>query len=369
MKSSALSFIRRRWLSILMLVLVGGWIAFINLPGANLESTPYQPTGRTITSDDEASSTSWTPFRARVVYSPGYLISLGGLEKVHPFDIRKYEKIHKQLLQDGLLTDAQTFKPKPLTDEDLRLVHTQPYLDSLASRKMIAQYLEAPVIRWAPVSLDRAILAPFRCASGGTLLASRLAMESGIGINIGGGYHHAKPDRGEGFCIYADVAIAIRKLQQDGIATRAVVIDVDAHQGNGTAECLADDPNSFTFSIHQGDIYPVPKSESDLDIEVKSGTDDSQYLEVLNQNLGKVLDEAQADICFVVAGCDTLSTDPLASLQMTPDGIIQRDTMIVAECVRRRIPVVFTLSGGYSPEAWRTQYRVIKRLLEQYGTD
>lgn len=358
---SGKSFLRRRWLTILILVVVGGWIIVINLPTPQVEPTAFEPSGVLIADQDAGQ-----PFHAKVVYSPSYLISIGGLEKVHPFDIRKYEKIHQALLADGLLTEEQTYKPAPITREELLLVHTEQYLEDLTSRWKTAEYLEAPVLLMAPVSLDKAVLGPFRSASGGTLLASRLAMENGVGINIGGGYHHAKPDRGEGFCLYADVAVAIRKLQAENVIHRAVVIDVDAHQGNGTAECLADDPTTFTFSIHQGNIYPNPKSTSDLDIELRVGTTDAQYMEILNKALGPVLDKANADVCFIVAGCDTLSTDPLASLQMTPEGVVERDSAIVAECIKRRLPVVFTLSGGYSPDAWRTQYLSIKNLLEAY---
>lgn len=284
---------------------------------------------------------------------------------MHPFDIKKYQKIHNQLKRDGLLTDEQTWKPESVTDEDLLLVHQQRYLDDLKVRSNIARYLESPELNFAPVSLDRAVLAPFRTASGGTVLAARKALELGIGINIGGGYHHAKPGRGEGFCLFADVPIAIRKLQKEGLIKRAVVVDVDVHQGNGTIVCLDDDA-TFTFSMHQQGIYPIPKEKGDLDVALRAGLDDQQYMQVLNKHLPKVLDESKADICFIVGGCDTLNGDPLASLKMTHAGIAQRDHAIVEACVKRKIPVVLTLSGGYSPDAWKSQYLSIKRLIETY---
>ena len=211
------------------------------------------------------------------------------------------------------------------------------------------------------------MLEPFRRASGGTLLAARQALQSGIGINLGGGYHHAKPDRGEGFCLYADVPIAIRKLQAESLIKRAIVIDVDVHQGNGTIVCLPDDDSTFTFSMHQDDIYPIPKEVGDLDVELSSGMQDQEYLEILAEQLPKILAEAEADICFIVGGCDPLDGDPLANLKMTADGIVKRDHAIIQACAERNLPVVLTLSGGYSPDAWKSQYLSIKNLIEVYG--
>jgi len=302
-----------------------------------------------------------------IVYSPEYLIDLGGMEKAHPFDIRKYEKIYNGLLDDKLISATDVLKPEALSVEDLKLVHTDDYLQRLKERSNIADYLEAELLKLYPGSLDKAVLKPFRVASGGTLLAARRSLKTGIGVNIGGGYHHAKPDIGEGFCVYADVPIAIRKLQQEGVIKKALVIDVDVHQGNGTAECLADDDTTFTFSMHQGDIYPIPKSTSDRDVEMRDGDGDEQFLAVLEEHLDDIIETADADICFIVGGCDPLDGDPLASLTMTEQGIAERDWMIVDRCVKKKLPVVLTLSGGYSKNAWHSQYLSIKRLIETYG--
>lgn len=354
----------------ILFVAIIAWIVYINLPGPQYAVTANQETGGT---SDQASphpsppAEPKLPFNVSVVYSPGYLINLGGLEKMHPFDIRKYEKIHNGLIADGLLSDEQTLKPALLTQDDLLLIHSQEYLDDLKIRKKVAEYLEAPVLQFAPLSLDRAVLEPFRRASGGTLLAARQALHCGIGINLGGGYHHAKPDRGEGFCLYADVPIAIRKLQSESLIKRAIVIDVDVHQGNGTIVCLPDDDSTFTFSMHQGNIYPIPKESGDLDVELNGGMEDEEYLEILAQHLPQILDDFQADICFIVGGCDPLDGDPLASLKMTAEGIVKRDHAIVQACAERNLPVVLTLSGGYSPDAWKSQYLSVKNLLEVYG--
>lgn len=306
------------------------------------------------------------PFKVDVVYSSDYLIKLGGLERLHPFDIKKYQKIHEKLKSDGLISDLQTYKPTPLTNQDLVRVHTNQYLEDLKVRAKVAEFLEAPALQYAPLSLERAVLKPFLAASGGTLLAARKALVSGIGINIGGGYHHAKPDRGEGFCVYADVPIAIRVLQSEKKIRTAIVVDVDVHQGNGTIVCLKNDPTTYSFSMHQGDIYPNPKETGDLDVELNAGMGDQEYMKVLNQHLPGMLDDFKPDICFIVGGCDPLKGDPLASLEMTHQGIVKRDHAIVEACVKRKIPVVLTLSGGYSPDAWKAQYLSIKNLIETY---
>lgn len=305
------------------------------------------------------------PFNVSVVYSPGYLINVGGLERMHPFDIHKYRKIHDQLIKDNVLTKEQTLTPESLSNEQLLLVHSQEYLDALKVRSNVAAYLEAPILNLAPVSLIKGILKPFQLASGGTLLAAREALRVGIGVNIGGGYHHAKPDRGEGFCLYADVPIAIRQLQADGLIKRAVVVDVDVHQGNGTILCLADDDDTFTFSMHERDIYPMPKEIGDVDVELQSGLSNDQYMKLLKQHLPKVLEKADADICFIVAGCDTLKDDPLANLNMSHEGIVQRDQFIVDSCIAAKLPVVLTLSGGYSKDAWKAQFASIRNLIQK----
>ena len=356
----------------IILAAIIAWIVFINLPGAQHAVTDLEPNGQMKQESNRDSSIPdppepKLPFNVSVVYSPGYLINLGGLEKLHPFDIRKYEKIHNSLMADGLLSNEQTLKPATLTQDDLLLIHTETYLEELKQRKRVAQYLEAPALQYAPVSLDRAVLEPFRRASGGTLLAARQALKAGIGINLGGGYHHAKPDRGEGFCLFADVPIAIRKLQSESLIKRAIVIDVDVHQGNGTIVCLPDDDSTFTFSMHQGDIYPIPKETGDRDVELSGGMEDQEYLEILAEHLPKILADADADICFIVGGCDPLDGDPLASLKMTHEGIVKRDHAIIQACAERNLPVVLTLSGGYSPDAWRSQYLSIKNLIEEYG--
>ncbi|MEM7782099.1 MAG: histone deacetylase [Planctomycetota bacterium] len=388
-QTMSVSWKRRVWAGLFFVFLLfAGWVGWINRPRQPYEVSVLPPTLLNLI-DTTPTSTSFenggeadqekedsannikgenqVQFQCELVYSPGYLIDLGGLEKMHPFDIRKYQKIYDKLIEVGTITGDQVFRPSLLETADLRLVHTQEYLENLKQRTNVAKYLEAPPLLLAPVSLKTAVLEPFLRASGGTLLAARLALDSGIGINIGGGYHHAKPECGEGFCLYADVPIAIRKLQKEGRIKQALVVDVDAHQGNGTILCLENDESTFTFSIHQGNIYPIPKEKGDRDVLAPEGCDDDRYLNILNEHLEEVIAESNPDICFIVGGCDTLGTDPLASMNMTVEGILRRDEAIVSACVERKIPVVLTLAGGYSPNAWEAQYRSIRNLLEKFG--
>jgi len=307
--------------------------------------------------------------RMVIVYSSNYKVSFFGVEKTHSFDINKYSRIYKQLLKDGLLKAEDIYVPSEISRKDILLVHSSEFLESLKDPKTVARYLEAPLVQYFPnwIIEDR-VLKPFRYSTGGTLLSAREALKHGISINLGGGFHHAKPYKGEGFCIYADMPIAIRKLQAEGQIKRALVIDLDVHQGNGTAVCLNDD-ETFTFSMHQGDIYPIPKENSDLDIELDTGTKDKEYLEILSKNLKKLFKKAKPDIVFFQAGCDTLKEDPLASLEMTEEGIARRDEMVIRECVKRMVPVVMTLGGGYSTNAWHAQYASIRNIIQTYGNE
>ena len=303
-----------------------------------------------------------------LVYSKRYEINLGGLERLHPFDIHKYTKIRRQLIKDRLVRSEDFHVPQPLDRDRILLVHTPKYLERLKDPKRVAEYLEAPMVGALPAAvLDRGMLSAFRHASGGTILAARLALKHGVAINLGGGYHHAKPDNGEGFCIYADMPIAIRVLQREKLIRRALVIDLDVHQGNGTAVCCQGDESVFTFSMHQGDIYPVPKEKSDRDIELPAGTDDRRYMKILRGALPELIDRARPDLVVLQAGCDVLAGDPLANLKMTKQGIVDRDSLVVDTCVDRGIPIVVTLGGGYSPEAWAVQHASIRRILTTHG--
>jgi len=343
-------------LLLVLLVLAGVWVGFCCVVPSSMRQVKSPRGGRVYNN------------RVAIVYSKHYQMSMGGLEKLHSFDIRKYARIYLKLNTSGLLRPEDVFVPEAVSEDEILLVHTPKFLESLKDSPTVARYLEAPVVAPVPNALvDAAILNAFRYSTGGTVLAGRLALKHGIAINIGGGYHHAKPDAGEGFCIYADMPIAIRVLQKEKLIRRAMVIDLDVHQGNGTAVCFAGDDSVFTFSMHQGNIYPIPKETSDLDIELRSGTNDRKFLKILRKHLGDAIDRAKPDIVILQAGCDTLKGDPLASLAMSLEGIVNRDAMVIDECVERKIPVVMVLGGGYSKRAWEVQYASIERTLRKYG--
>jgi len=343
--------------------LLGRWDILGPVSAALLAATPLAAWG------DPAGTGGDAPKpRLALVYAKGYEIRLGGLEKLHAFDIHKYSKIHDRLVEDGLAGKRDFRVPKPLDEAQIRLVHSPAFLRSLKDPATVAAYLEAPVVRFLPAAVvEKSILRPFRLASGGTVLASRLALEHGLAVNLGGGYHHAKPDKGEGFCIYADMPIAIRILQGEGLIRRALVVDLDVHQGNGTIVCLPGDEAVFTFSMHESNIYPIPKERGDLDVELAPGTGDEPYLKLLQKHLPDAIRRSRPDLVFFQAGCDPLKGDPLASLAMTTDGIVRRDAYVIDTCVRQRIPVVMLLGGGYSENAWSTQHASIRRTLKTYG--
>ena len=306
--------------------------------------------------------------RVALVFSSRYRIRFGGLERLHPFDINKYTTIYHALERDGYVRPDDVYVPAEISRDDLLTVHTERYLAELRRPAALARYLEFPLAalmtRW---TVDRAILRPFRHAAGGTLLAAREAMQCGIAVNLGGGYHHAGPDSGGGFCIYADMPIAIRCLQRDGLIRRALVVDLDAHQGNGTAVAFADDDSVYTFSMHQAGIYPQPPAESDMDVELEAGTDDDAFMATLTELLPGVLADSRPDIIFLQAGVDPLADDPLAGLAMSERGIVRRDAYVIDLTADAGTPLVMCLGGGYSRESWHAQYLSIKRTLDRYG--
>jgi len=303
-----------------------------------------------------------------VVYSTHYQISMAGIERLHSFDIRKYAKIYLRLLTDGLVRAEDVFVPETVSRDEILRVHSPGFLQALEDSGQVARFLEAPVVSIIPaVLVDAGILNAFRYATGGTILAGRQALQHGIAINLGGGYHHAGPDAGEGFCVYADMPIAIRTLQAEGLIRRALVVDLDVHQGNGTAICFEGDDEVFTFSMHQGSIYPTPKAVSDSDIELPPGVDDDTFLRTLRSYLPGVIERARPEIVFLQAGVDTLAGDPLAGLAMTREGIVERDAAVIDMCVHRGVPVVMVLGGGYSPDAWLAHHASIRRTIETYG--
>jgi acetoin utilization deacetylase AcuC-like enzyme len=273
---------------------------------------------------------------AAVIHSPDYACDIGP----HVFPMEKYVRVRERLVAEGWIEDESILAPGPATDEELARVHTRAYLDDLAAA------------RWSPrttpseLPLSPAIVAAWRLMCGGTVLAARQAIERGVAIHVGGGFHHAFADHAEGFCYLNDLAVAVRAIQAGGAVRRAAVVDVDLHQGNGTARIFHDEPDVFTFSIHQEHLYPV-KERSSLDIGLPNETGDDAYLAALAGGLAAVWAH-DPGLVLVQAGADPFQDDQLGALRLTFAGLEQRDRIVIGGCVERGIPVAVTLGGGYA---------------------
>ena len=277
------------------------------------------------------------PFK--LVYHDGYDLKLGA----HVFPSQKFRMIHDGLLAHGLAGPEDFETPEPASDEDVLRVHTSGYV-----RKLKDGTLSYDEIARMEVPYSQALVDAFWLAAGGSILAGQLALRDGYAANIGGGFHHAYPDHGEGFCVVHDVAVAIRRLQYDGAIERAMVVDTDVHQGNGTAAIFANDESVFTFSIHQENNYPYPKPPSSIDVNLPDGTGDEDYLAILEKHLHKAFHDFSPQIVFYVAGADPYREDQLGGLSLTIEGLRKRDEIVFDYARRADAPAVITLAGGYA---------------------
>jgi len=266
-----------------------------------------------------------------------------------PAPIGKQPLLRDRLLAEGVLRDVDLLQPEPLDRATLELVHTAEYLDKLESSRLTTAEQRRLGIPWSEPLWLRA-----RLASGGTLLAARAALETGMSGNLAGGSHHAFADHGEGFCVLNDVAIAITKLRAEGAIERALVIDLDVHQGNGTAVIFERVEAVFTFSMHGERNYPLQKARSTLDVALRDGVGDEEYLEILERHLPQVLRDANADIAFYLAGVDVAAGDRYGKLALSEEGIRARDERVIEAVRGSGVPLVITLAGGYAPTRART---------------
>jgi acetoin utilization deacetylase AcuC-like enzyme len=257
--------------------------------------------------------------------------------------MKKFQLTREEIVRRGLLRDEEIIAPKPASTEQVVRVHDRAYVDKLISGNL--SVLEEMVLE-LPYSKSL-VEASFLCA-GGSIMAARMALERRIGINLAGGFHHAFPDHGEGFCVFNDIAIAIRDLQQKKKIRRAAVIDVDVHQGNGTAAIFKDDPSVFTFSIHEEDNYPAAKPPSDRDIGLDTGADGATYLAALEHWVPTILRQHRPELVAYVAGADPFEEDQLGRLRLTREDLRKRDRLVFGACVKESIPVVCFLAGGYA---------------------
>lgn len=277
----------------------------------------------------------------QVFYTPRYYADIG---EGHVFPIRKFQLVRDRLLAEGTLQPAELVEPSPATIEDVLLVHTEDYISRLCSGELTQKEIRRLGLPWSESLVRRSFF-----ATGGTVAATLAAIAQGYSSNLAGGTHHSFADRGEGFCVLNDVAIAIRAARARKLLRRAAIVDCDVHQGNGTATIFAGDQDTFTFSIHGANNYPLFKAQSRLDVELPDGTSDDDYLKSLADHLPKVF-RNDPDIVFYLAGADPYAGDKLGRLALSIDGLRQRDACVLRECYERETPVVTVMSGGYGKD-------------------
>jgi len=300
----------------------------------------------------------------RLVYHDGYDLKLGD----HVFPSQKYRFIRERLLRERLAVPEDFVQPEPAADEDVLLVHEPGWVSRLRSGTL--SYQE---ILQLEIPYSRQLVDAFWLQAGGTILSARLAVERGIGFNVGGGFHHAFPGHGEGFCAINDIAVAIRRLQRDGVIQRAIVVDCDVHHGNGTAAIFTSDHSVFTLSIHQFNNYPTEKPPSSMDIHLPDGVGDEEYLHRLGNGYRAALGLFHPELLVYVAGADPYCEDQLGGLALSMEGLQERDRLVIWTALHAHIPVAIVLAGGYAVNVQDTvtiqsnTARVAKEVLERTG--
>lgn len=277
----------------------------------------------------------------QVFYTPHYYANIG---EGHVFPIRKFELVRDRLLTEGTLQPAEIVEPEPAALDDVLLVHTQDYVSRLCSGHLTTKEIRRLGLPWSESLVRRSFY-----ATGGTIAAAQVALADGYSSNLAGGTHHSFADRGEGFCVLNDVAIAIRALRARKLLRRAAIVDCDVHQGNGTATIFTGDIETFTFSMHGANNYPLFKAQSTLDVELPDGTTDADYLDSLAKHLPIVF-QHDADIVFYLAGADPYSGDKLGRIAVSIEGLRERDAFVLRECYERKVPIVTVMSGGYGKD-------------------
>lgn len=275
------------------------------------------------------------------VYSENYwMVDLGN----HVFPIKKYRLIYERLLSAGVRKE-NFLTPSPASPADLELVHSEKYVRKVITGRLSHAEMLALEIPYCQECVDFAFL-----TVGGTIQAAEQALQDGLCVHIGGGFHHAFAGHGEGFCIFNDVAVSLEKLVREGRIQRALVVDCDVHQGNGTASIFHDRDYAFTFSLHQMDIYPAEKPRSSLDVGLWSGDGDDEYLSALGQHFPRLYEEFKPDLVYYLAGADPFENDQLGELEITHEGLKERDRIVIENARRLELPLVIVLAGGYASD-------------------
>ena len=278
----------------------------------------------------------------KVYYSDHFVLPL---PDGHRFPMKKYSMLRERIAADNICKPGELRVPRAVTDAEILRAHDAGYLEKVVAGGLSPKEMRRIGFPWSTRMVERS-----RRASGGTLGACRAALEEGLAANLAGGTHHAFADRGEGFCVLNDSAIAARALRAEGLVDKVVVLDTDVHQGNGTAAILRGDPHVFTFSIHGAKNFPFHKEESDLDVGLPDGADDGVFLEALSEGLERALDRAGADLAICLAGADPFEGDRLGRLSVSKEGLAERDRLVLESCRERGLPVAVTMAGGYARE-------------------
>lgn len=292
----------------------------------------------------------------KAFYSDHFVLPL---PEGHRFPMSKYELLRERVAASGVCGPGEMRVPEAVTDEQILRAHDPGYLDRVVAGTLTDKEIRRIGFPWSGRMVERS-----RRASGGTVGACLAALEDGFAANLAGGTHHAFADKGEGYCVFNDSAIAARAMQDAGLVEKVVIIDTDVHQGNGTAAILRDDPTVFTFSIHGEKNFPFHKEESDLDLPLPDGVGDEAYLRALGDGLEKALDASRADLAIYLAGADPFAGDRLGRLAVTKEGLAERDRVVLEACRERGLPVAVTMAGGYAdhvPDTVDVHFQSIER--------
>ncbi|WP_047865613.1 histone deacetylase family protein [Rubrobacter aplysinae] len=304
----------------------------------------------------------------KVFYSDTFVLEL---PEDHRFPMRKYSMLRERVEAAGIAGPGEMMIPEPVTDAQILRAHEAGYLERVVTGTTTRKEQRRIGFPWSPEMVERS-----RRASGGTLGACRAALSEGYAANIAGGTHHALSYRGEGFCIFNDAPISIRALQDEGLVGRAVILDTDVHQGNGTAEILAGDGSVFTFSMHGAKNFPFRKEKSDLDVELSDGADDAEFLSSLEDGLEKAFagsrsgEPGGAEIALFLAGADPFEGDRLGRLNVTKPALAERDRLVLEGCRERGLPVAVVMAGGYADEIHHTvdvHFQTVRRAAAMHA--
>jgi len=323
----------------------------------------------------------WGEMKPAIVYSRHYDIGFFGFERLHPFDTHKYSRAYKTLRRElGRDFLDLTYKPRrPIPRQALLTVHTESYLKRLKQSAYVAGALEMPPLKRAPAPvIDWCVLRPMRWATAGTVLAAHEAVKTGLAVNLSGGYHHAKPDGGEGFCIYNDIALAVNDLRESGDISpdgRIAYIDLDAHQGNGVCHAFFDDSRVFIFDMYNQHIYPAADAKAkrriDCPVPLPLGGSGVDYLAALESKLPGFLDgitrAGNISLAIYNAGTDIIREDKLGAMNVSVKDASQRDKFVIDQVLARKIPLLILPSGGYSSESYKLIAGMISYIVKRYG--